>query len=280
MANWAPSTIGYKISKGPRGGASATGGGGGAGWGGGGMSSGGGGAGGGMGGYSPPPMPKPPQPPPPPKPMQMNFQQPQAQQYQPMQQRAPRWQGPGGGQLQQNLNKMTGYGEDFMDPESEYYQRMVEGMQESIGGQTEAKKRAAQLQAIYGGMGAGGGEMMQTQADIGQAGLEQMGGAAADLRMRAPQMGLQAMQSTFNPQMGLQGMQEQSRQFGGRQALDYARMGEQSRQFGAGLGEQQRQHGVGAGLQSQQMAQNAAMQQWQMQQQQQENMMRMMAGMF
>jgi len=240
---------------------------------------------GGRGGYSPPPMPKPPmpqyQPPPQPQaPMQMNYQAPPQQQYPPTQAKAPTWRPPGEGQLGQSLGQMRGYSEGFMDPDSDYYKRLVEGMEETIGGQTEAKKRAAQLQSVYGGMGAGGAEMMQQQSQLGQAGLEQMGGAAADLRLQAPSMGLQALQSTFSPQLGLQGMQEQSKQFGANQDLNYAQMGEQSRQFGAGLGEQGRQFGIGAGLQSQQMAQNAAMQQWQQQQQYEQMMMQMIAGMY
>ena len=242
------------------------------------MAGGGGAYGGAYGGAAPPQ---------PAQPMNMQMNQPPPQQYKPYQPPNINYQAPGAGQLGQSLDQMRGYSEGFMDPDSEYYQRLSEGMQENIGKQTEAKKRAAQLQSVYGGMGAGGAEMMQQQSDLGQAGLEQMGGAAADLRLQAPQMGMQALQSTFSPQLGLQGMQEQGRQFGQNLQQQYAGMGEQSRQFGAGLGEQGRQFGVSSGLQGQQMAQQAAMQQWEMQMQQymaemqqQQQMMQMMAGMY
>jgi hypothetical protein len=90
---------------------------------------------------------------------------------------------------------------------------------------------------------------MMTTADISQAGLEAQGQAEAGLRLAAPQLGMQGLQSTFQPQLG------------------YSQLTEGGRQFGAGMGEQARQFGAGLGLQQQQMAAQTAQQQAQMQQQ-------------
>ena len=125
-------------------------------------------------------------------------------------------------------------------------------MQQQIGGQAAAGQRSAALRGAWGGLGGGqGGEVMQTQADIGQAGLEAQGQAEAGLALQAPALGMQGMQSTFAPYLGIE------------------QMGEQSRQFGAGLGEQQRQYGGNMAFQQQQMAGQQAWQQAQLQQQQQ-----------
>jgi hypothetical protein len=219
--------------------------------------------------------------------MQQQIQMPPPQQYRPYQPTPIDYQPMQQGQLGQNLERMGGVAEGFLDPDSEYYQRLLSGMQGQIGKQSAAQQRAAALRAAYGGLGGGrGAEMMQTQADIGRAGLEASGAAGAQLRLAAPQMGMQALQSTFAPQLGIQQSQEASRQFGTGLEQQQRQMAEQSRQYGAGLAEQGRQYGVGAGLQAQGMAQQGALAQWQMQQQaetqrraEQLAMMQMLAGM-
>lgn len=164
----------------------------------------------------------------------------------------------GNPELERDLGAMSEYGRGLMDPESDYYKRLSAEMQRQIGGQAGAQQRSAALRGAWGGLGGGmGGEVMQTQADIGQAGLEAQGRAESGLALQAPQIGAGMLQSTFQPQLGLSGLGEGSRQFG-------AGMGEQSRQFGAGLGLQQQQmaqqagqFGAGMDLQYQQMAQQA-----------------------
>jgi hypothetical protein len=226
--------------------------------------------------------------PPPPAPMQQQLNIPPQQQFSPYQAQPINYQAPGAGVLGERLGQMGEFATGMLDPESDYFKRLMAGLQQQIGGQSQAQQRAAALRAAYGGMGGGrGGEMMQTQADIARSGLRATGAAGAQLRLAAPQMGMQALQSTFAPQLGVQQLTEQARQFGAGLTQQQQQMAEASRQFGAGLGEQGRQFGVGAGLQAQQMAQNAAQRQWEMQQQQymaqqaqQAQMMQMMAGMF
>lgn len=155
-------------------------------------------------------------------------------------------------ELSGNLGYLSEYGKGLMDPGSDYYQRLSQAMQRQIGGQAAAGQRAAALRGAWGGLGGGmGGEVMQTAADIGQAGLEAQGMAESGLALRGPQMGAGMLQATFGPGLGLQ------------------QLGEQSRQFGAGLGEQARQYGGSLALQQQQLAAQEAYQQAQLQQQQQ-----------
>jgi hypothetical protein len=157
---------------------------------------------------------------------------------------------------------MGEYGKGLLDPGSDYYKRLSQQMQQQIGRQGAAQQRASALRGAYGGLGAGATpEQMMTSADIGQSTLEAQGQAEAGLALQAPGMGMQALQSTFAPHLGIQ------------------QLGEQSRQFGAGLGERGRQFGIGAGLQQQQMAGQQAWQQAQLQQQQQQQQMQMMMNM-
>lgn len=190
------------------------------------------------------------------------FSMPPAQQYQ-----------AGGGSVQ-GVPELLGAGKGLLQPGSDYYQRLSEAMQQQIGAQSAAAQRASALRGAWSGFGAGAApETMATSADIGRAGLEASGQAQANLALQAPQLGMQALQSTFSPQISMR------------------QLGEQSRQFGAGLGEQARQFGVGAGLQQQQLAAQQAWQQAQLQQQaqlaqqqqamqQQQMLMSLMAGMF
>lgn len=158
-----------------------------------------------------------------------------------------------------NLKYMSDQAKGLMDPNSDYYKRLSAGMQGQIGNQAAAQERSAALRGAWSGLGGGqGAEVMQTAADIGQAGLEAQGSAEADLRLAAPQLGMQGLQSTFQPQLG------------------YNQLNEGSSQFGASLGENQRQFGVNAAIQQQGMANQAGQfnasqqQQWAMQQQQNE----------
>lgn len=150
-----------------------------------------------------------------------------------------------------NIGYMANYAKGLMDPESDYYKRLSAGMQRQIGEQSAAQQRAAALRGAWGGLGGGrGAEVMQTAADIGQAGLEAQGQAEAGLRLAAPQLGMQALAGTFQPQLG------------------YHQLTEGSRQWAGGMGEGARQFGAGVGLQQQQMASQAAAQQAQLQMQQ------------
>lgn len=169
--------------------------------------------------------------------------------------------------LNQNLGAMSQAGQGLMDPNSDYYKRLSQAMQQQIGGQSAAQQRSAALRGAFSGFGSGASpEMMATTADIAQGGLEAQGAAESGLALQAPQAGAGMLQSTFSPMMGQQQLQERSRQ------------------YGAGLGEQARQFGTNTALQQQQMASQQAWQQAQLQQQQQmaqqDALMRQMSMMF
>ena len=140
---------------------------------------------------------------------QLDF--PQAQTYDPFR---------GNPQLEGDLGFMSESGRGLMDPESDYYRRLSGEMQRQIGAQSGAQQRSAALRGAWGGLGGGqGGEVMATQADIAQSGLEAQGVAESGLALQAPQIGAGMLGSTFAPQLGM------------------SRLGEGSRQFGAGLAE-------------------------------------------
>ena len=191
---------------------------------------------------------------------QLDF--PEAQPYQPYggggiaAERAARTGARAQGSLGGNIGAVSEAGAGLLDPESDYYKRLSAEMGRQIGGQAAAGQRSAALRGAWGGLGGGqGGEVMQTAADIGQAGLEARGVAESGLALQAPGMGAGMLGSTFGPLLGIEQLGEQSRQFG-------AGLGEGSRQFGAGLGLQQQQmaqqgsqFGAGMDLQYQQLAQ-------------------------
>lgn len=173
----------------------------------------------------------------------------------------------------------------LMEPGSDYFTRLADQLQGRIGKQSQAAQRAAALRGAYSGFGGGmSPESMQSAADIAAGGQEAMGAAGADLALRAPQLGIQAMQGTFQPQLGWGQLGEQSRQFGQNLSQRERQMAEQSRQFGAGLGMQGTQMSNQMGLAQQQIAAQQAWQQAQIQQQQQaqqnQYMMQMMSGLF
>lgn len=146
--------------------------------------------------------------------------------------------GGGGGQWgnqygDPNLAANTQTGQGLMDPNSDYYKQLNEGMRSQIGDESAAAQRAAALRASQGGMGTGGSaELLETQGDIGRAGLNAMGDASANLRMQAPIAGAQINASTFNPQVQYNQLNERSAQFG-------AGMAQGNQQFAAGMGQQQ-----------------------------------------
>ena len=178
--------------------------------------------------------------------------------------------GGGGFGLNENIGAVSQAGQGLLDPGSDYYKQLSQSMQRQIGQQSAAQERSAALRGAYGGLGGGASpELLATQADIGQAGLEAQGAAESGLALQAPQMGAGMLSSTFSPLLGIE------------------QLSEQSKQFGAGLGEQARQFGVNTAMQQQSLAGEQAWRQAQLQQQQQlaqqEALMRQMAmtyGMF
>ncbi len=171
-----------------------------------------------------------------------------------------------------NLTTLAQAGTGLLDPSSDYYQRLNEGMRAQIGQESGAAQRAAALRAAQSGMGVGASpELLETQGLIGRGGLQAMGAASADLRLRAPELGGQLTAATFGPTQQQFGRDEQSKQFGFGQA-------QQAGQFGAGLASGQ----WGTGLQAAQAQQGQAAQQAQFQaqltqQQQQLQMQRYLA---
>lgn len=102
----------------------------------------------------------------------------------------------------------------FLDPNSAYFQRLMERMRGEIGEQTETSQRAAALRAAQGGLGGGAStELLATQGELGTAGLEAAGQAAGDLALRAPAMGLQFGGAAGGMYGDISRLQEGGRQF-------------------------------------------------------------------
>jgi hypothetical protein len=163
------------------------------------------------------------------------------------------------GQLSGGLNKLQEAGAGLLDPDSEYYQRLVGGMREQIGKQTAASQRSQALRQAYSGGGATG-EAQMNVADIGQAGLEAEGQAAADMRLKAPGMGADILGNVTAQRGGLEqyghGAYQQGSQYGHGAA-------QQAGQFGAQLGVEQQRIAAQNDLAQQQMAQANYQQQMQ-----------------
>ena len=169
---------------------------------------------------------------------------------------------------------MAQYGQGLMEPGSDYFQQLVSQGRQQMGAGAAAQKRAAALAGAEQGFGAGASpEMLQMQQGIDESSRIGMGNMMGQMALAGPQLGAGMMQSTFGPGLGLQQLGEQSRQFG-------AGLGEQSSQFGAQLGQQASQFGAGVGLQQQQLAAQQAFQQAQLQQQQLQAQMAMQYGGF
>lgn len=209
-----------------------------------------GGGGSGGGSSSSPSMPTPPTPPTAPTapsgaaPVTTQATGPPAPTYQPPPQYQPT------NQTDPRLDVMADYGQGLMDPDSPYYQQLVEQMRGQIGAQSQAAQRAAALRNVWGG-GSGGGELGETQGAIGQRGLEVAGNAAADMRLAAPKLGAGMMQSTFSPTQQQFGLAAQQAQYG-HQA------GQQAGQFGAGLESGQWAQGQNFAIEQQRIAQEQA----------------------
>lgn len=183
-------------------------------------------------------------------PAQTQMQMPQYQAPPPVQ-RPPTYQ-PQASPVSQDLRELSGRGGELMDPNSDYYKELVSQMRGDIGKSTAASKRGAALMGAEQGFGAGASpEMMSVMGDIGEAGRIAEGEAMGDLSLAAPQLGASMMSSTFGPGVSLEGMGEQSRQFG-------AGLGESGQLARAGMAEGARQFGTGVGLQQQGMAQERA----------------------
>lgn len=131
-------------------------------------------------------------------------------------------------------------GAGLLDPNSDYYKRLMEAMRAQIGGQSAAAQRSAGLRAAQSGFGGGASpELMEMQQGIAQAGLGAAGEAGANLALQAPQLGGQLMGSTFGPALGLQQLSENQTQFGLGQAMQQQGMAQQGAQFQAQLSQQQ-----------------------------------------
>lgn len=155
--------------------------------------------------------------------------------------------GPDYGNLQGNLGVMSEFGQGMMDPNSDYFKRLNQAMQAQLGKQSQAAQRAMALRGAQSGFGGGAGpEVMAGQRDIAVAGQEARGEAGANLALQAPQLGMQALGSTFQPTLGMTGQQAQQQQ------------------YGQGLGQRQWEFGQGQGVQQQQMAQQQAQHQSQL----------------
>lgn len=112
---------------------------------------------------------------------------------------------PGAPAVQNITNPLTEAGTGLMDPGSAYSQRMKTEALKTIGDQTGAQQRAAVLNAARAGYGTGqSAELLETQGEIGQAGLEAQGQAAAGLQLEAPKVGAQILNPALNAQVGLQ----------------------------------------------------------------------------
>lgn len=101
--------------------------------------------------------------------------------------------------VQTKVDTMQTTGEGLLDPASDYAKRLRAQMSRELGGQAEARKRAAALTAAESGFGAGmSPELLAAQGQIDVAGLEATGEAQANLALEAPRLA-----STFlNPALG------------------------------------------------------------------------------
>lgn len=169
---------------------------------------------------------------------------------------------PGGGGSRSNRSKSGGSealastvgeaGTGLLDPSSDYYQRLVEGMKSRIGKEAGGNYRAAALRAAQGGFGGGqSGELMDMQADIGRAGLEAQGEAGANLRLEAPKTGASMALGAGGLTLGGEQLEEGGRQFDvgteeGARQFNQAQQ-QQAGQFGQSLGQRQTEFGGSQG---------------------------------
>lgn len=154
----------------------------------------------------------------------------------------------GGGQLpgasQQTAGAVAQAGTGLLDPQSDYFQRLMDGMKSRLGKESAAKQRSAALRAAQSGFGGGASpELMAAQRDIGVGGLEAMGEAGANLRLAAPQLGGQLALGGGRLQLGGEQLGERARQFD-------VGLAEGGRQFDVGMGQRQTEFGGTQGMQA------------------------------
>lgn len=127
-------------------------------------------------------------------------------------------------------------GTGLLDPSSAYSKRMRNEISEDIGARSAAQERGAALRAARGGMGVGASpELLETQGDIGRAGMSAVGDATADAMLGGMSLGGQLLNPALGAEVGLQG-----------QGLS-AYMGQQQ------LGAQQQRDQMSANMQQQQL---------------------------
>ncbi len=143
-------------------------------------------------------------------------------------------------------------GAGLLNPGSDYFQRLMDGMKTRLGKESGAKYRSAALRASQGGFGGGqSGELMDVQGDISRAGIEAGGEAGANLRLEAPKLGAGMALGAGGLQLGGEQLIEGGRQFdkglteGARKfdtGLDW-----QKDAFGQNMGQRQTEFGAGQG---------------------------------
>ena len=118
----------------------------------------------------------------------------------------------------QSAQRMQGIGQDFMDPNSAFTQKMRDRMARDIGARSEAQQRMASARAARAGFGSGAsGALLDVQGEIGREGQRQYGEASADMALAAPGMALNFMNPALGAQTSLQGQAGQM--FMGQQNL-------------------------------------------------------------
>ncbi len=143
-------------------------------------------------------------------------------------------------------------GAGLLDPGSEYYQRLMEGMKGRIGKEAAGQQRSAALRAAQGGFGGGqSGELMDVQGNIGRAGLEAQGEAGANLRLEAPKLGANMALGAGGLALGGEQLAEGGRQFDvgsaeGARKFDQSQSQQQG-QYDTSMGQQQIEYGGSQG---------------------------------
>lgn len=159
------------------------------------------------------------------------------------------YQGPGG-ELGGLLSSVGGAGAGLLDPNSDYFRRLMEKMEAQMGRQTGARQQGAALRAARSGFGGGqSGELMAANRDIGVAGERAYGEAGANLLLEAPKIGGELASRAIGPM------------------TDLERLGEQSSQFSSGQAEDARKFGVSTGVEQERMAAERSFQEAQLEQQ-------------
>lgn len=174
----------------------------------------------------------------------------------------------GQGSSGQIAGGVASYGEGLMDPGSDYYQRLVDGMKTRIGKESAGMQRGNAIRAAQSGFGGGmSGNLMAANQDVNVAGMEAQGEAGAGMRLEAPKLGAGMALGAGGLKLGGEQLAEGGRQFD--EGLDWNKDA-----FGQSLGQQQLEHGAAQGQfasaqqqQADEYAASAAAQEAQFQQQ-------------